>query len=971
MPTFTLQGFFAPLLRLRCLLKPAFGIYAVVLAAFIALGVFVLYDSQSRETHDALATADNLARVFAERLEGTLRRIDGDLELFVKFMPADSLDDAALPRYQKQFALTLRKFPEIASRNVVNARGISIYRAGTPTTIRDFSDRDWFVRLRDNPQLQVVISDVIVARASGKPTIVIARAIRDRDGRLRGTANATLNLDVFNQLVGALSLGEKGIITVRRTDANKLVLRYPPAPEKINTTAASTTMSYVRQGNKSARFMATSTIDGIERATAYRVLDEYPFYVTVGLAPADYLAEWRNTAWYSALAGIALILALSAFVVSRVRNETRLSALARQLRAGKTALRANEQFLRDVIESVSDGILVEDTAGRIRAINHRFQQIWKIPADAIAAATRAEFAQYMARQLVNPQTMPLQTPLPQSSEVVRLRPIELNDGRRIETSVSLLLHNGRTEGRVWSFHDVTESKRTFRLYRSIIESSADAFVAFDHELRITAWSARAEQIFGMREDRALGRTLSETIIPAAEVESGPMNTALLALQTGGPLEARPLHRILARRENGQEFPAEIQISGFRMGEHWQYTSFVRDISARLRDEEQVAQAQKFEAIGQLTGGLAHDFNNLLGIIIGSLDLIGEDFSGDRELLEAATSAAQRGAEVTRSLLSVARQQKLSPRDVGIDTLLNELAPLLKHTAGKSIEVEVNANTQNSIVNIDAGGFNNALINLVINARDAMPEGGHLKISAQIGDTAAPAHAASGQPSGCVVIRIEDNGCGMSPEVAARAFDPFFTTKVRGKGTGLGLAMVYGFARQSGGSVSLTSKPGNGTTVEMRLPLRGAAVASTVVRVMPAAVQSGNGERILLVDDEPDLLRVTRQWLLTLGYEVTALSDARQAEQLLAEQSFDALVSDVVMPGGINGIMLADTATKRRPQIAVVLVSGFADDLTGQRIENYRLLDKPFGKMQLQTALRAALEQARTGMVAAIPQQAAA
>jgi hypothetical protein len=345
MPLFMPQGLFAPLLRLRCLLKPAFAVYSAVLAAFIALGVFVLYDSHARETPDALATADNLARVFAERLEGTLRRIDGDLDLFVRFMPADALDDAAVPRYRRQFeeqfALILKKFPEIASRNVVNARGISVYRAGIPTTIRDFSDRDWFIKWRDNPQLQVVISDVIEARASGKPTIVVAHAIRDRGGRLLGTANATLNLDIFNNLVGALNIGDKGVITVRRTGAqNNLVLRYPPAPKKINTPAADHARALIQSGGHSARYMATSTIDGINRAAAFHALDDYPFYVSVGLSDADYLAEWRKTAWYSALAGIALIIAMSAFVVSRVRNETRLSMLARQLRAGKAALRA-------------------------------------------------------------------------------------------------------------------------------------------------------------------------------------------------------------------------------------------------------------------------------------------------------------------------------------------------------------------------------------------------------------------------------------------------------------------------------------------------------------------------------------------------------------------------------------------------------------------------------------------------------
>jgi PAS domain S-box-containing protein len=955
-------GLIARLRSFRCLLRPVFGIYLTVMVAFIALGVAVLYHSKARETQDALTNADNLARVFAERLDGTLRRIDGDLKVFTRFLPADGLEQAAAPRYrqlyEQQFRVILDNFPEVASRTVVDARGQVIYRAGTPSPTSDYSDREWFTTLRDNPQLPMVISDVVTARSSGKPTVVISRAVRDREGRFLGAANATLDLERLTTLAASLNIGTNGLVNVRRSDNNKIVLRHPPLPGLTNTPTSGRNLEKIRAGIKSEQTVSTSVTDGIERAIAFRVLDDFPLYVTVGLASADYLAEWRRGAWYSASFALALIVAMSAFVISRVRNEARLSALARQLQAGKRDVRASEQFLRDVINSTSDGILVEDSAGAVRAINRSFRSMWQIGDALQAQPARAALAAQMASQLINPATLPLDAALPAGEEFVRLRAIELADGRRIETGASLLRQNGVITGRVWSFHDVTESKQRLRLYRSIIDSSADAFVAFNGALRITGWSAHAEAIFGMPEAAALGQPL-DAIIPLAADAGGPLGHALTALQTGSRARVRQVHRIGARRQDGSEFPAEIQISGFSMGETWQYTSFVRDISSRVLEEEQVAQAQKFEAIGQLTGGLAHDFNNLLGIIIGSLDLIGENFSGDRELLEAAASAAQRGADVTKSLLAVARKQRLSPQEVEIDALLQELAPLLRHTAGKGIEVGVLTESGGAIVNIDPGGLNNALLNLVINARDAMPQGGRITISAapvaSPGETDLPGNARH------VAIRVEDNGCGMKPEVISRAFDPFFTTKPRGKGTGLGLAMVYGFARQSGGLVTLSSVVDRGTLVEMRLPARATAKRLVAVPRAPAAILPlARGERVLLVDDEAGLLRVTRLWLENLGYAVTAETDAARAMQRLQGEAFAALVSDVVMPGGPDGVALADAASATQPDIAILLVSGYADGRLGRGIEKYRLLDKPFTKQQLQEALDGVLEQARAG-----------
>jgi signal transduction histidine kinase/ActR/RegA family two-component response regulator len=374
-------------------------------------------------------------------------------------------------------------------------------------------------------------------------------------------------------------------------------------------------------------------------------------------------------------------------------------------------------------------------------------------------------------------------------------------------------------------------------------------------------------------------------------------------------------------------------------------------------EEQLAQAQKLEAIGQLTGGLAHDYNNMLGIVIGSLDLLAPRVDGEnRELIDAASAAAQRGAEVTRSLLGVARRQKLAPKETDVNELLLEITPLLRQTAGKCVEITVDARAHEAVVHLDPGAFNNAILNLVINARDAMTGGGKLRIAtgaALLDEGAVPGL----KPGRYTRVSVADTGAGMSAEVAARAFDPFYTTKGRDKGTGLGLAMVHAFARRSGGVANLVSAPGQGTTITLLLPcaVRSVPGHPAATRNAQPVLPTGN-ERLLLVDDEADLLRVNCVALQGLGYEVTAESDPAKALERLKVERYDMLLVDVIMPGDLNGVALADAARQLHPGLPVLLVSGYADSLISGIQGRYRLLDKPFRQEQLARTVREMLDQ---------------
>jgi len=644
-------------------------------------------------------------------------------------------------------------------------------------------------------------------------------------------------------------------------------------------------------------------------------------------------------------------------IASRMLFNGRPSALV--IVRDNTERRHAEQFLRDVIESTSDGILVEDRNGRALVTNHCFLEMWNIPSAALQSAEEHALHAYVQAQLAGNAELPAKTADLRSQDQWRdYHLLQVGDGRLIARYSSPLLRDGVVAGRVWSFRDVTERRKTEILYRSVIESSPDAFVAVDEDGRIVDWSPRAEQLFGWPAGEVMGGYLHETMIPPAYRDLHVQGMRRF-MRSG---ESRVMGRVLrmtALRKGGQEFPVELQVSAVRIGSRWRFTSFIRDISSRVLAEQQLAQAQRMEAIGQLTGGLAHDFNNMLGIIIGSLDLLSleQTDAEARELISTAMSAAHRGVEVTKSLLAVARRQALAPKIVEVDAALTEMGPLLRQTAGKRVEVRLEPGVPGVRAYLDPGSFNNAVLNTVINARDAMPAGGELRISTALVNAGDTHLAADLDPGTYIEVRVEDTGCGMPPEVVERAFDPFFTSKERGKGTGLGLAMVYGFARQSGGTATISSTVGVGTCVKLVLP-----VAATPVRKEEGAAAPGDrptartGESVLVVDDEFDLRKIIREWLVAAGYRVALADSPAEALSRMQAERFDLMLTDVVMPGPMDGAALARTVAQRHPATRVLLMSGYADDALDGVKQQWRVLEKPFRQDELARAVRRELDE---------------
>jgi len=373
-------------------------------------------------------------------------------------------------------------------------------------------------------------------------------------------------------------------------------------------------------------------------------------------------------------------------------------------------------------------------------------------------------------------------------------------------------------------------------------------------------------------------------------------------------------------------------------------------SLRERDQalEALRQAQKMESIGQLTGGMSHDFNNLLGIIVGNLELLTEGLPHDSKLLahvKTAIDAAERGASLNRRLLAFARQQTLAPCACDARQLLEQTVALLQRTLGEGNAIRTIAPESPMRCTVDPAQFEAALINLALNARDAMPDGGTLSFETRATrlDREQLSGAVDVLAGDYIEIAVSDTGTGMAPDVLGRCCEPFFTTKEVGKGSGLGLSMVYGFVKQSHGHIKIDSEAGRGTTVRLYLPATTAELEAPVPAAMPQ--EGGGGELILVVEDNARLRAISVETLRRAGYRTVEAEDGATAlEALEANPRIRLLFSDVAMPGGINGIELAEQSTRRRPELKVLLTSGF----TGQALADQgrlgpgrELLDKPF------------------------------
>jgi PAS domain S-box-containing protein len=499
---------------------------------------------------------------------------------------------------------------------------------------------------------------------------------------------------------------------------------------------------------------------------------------------------------------------------------------------------------------------------------------------------------------------------------------------------------------------------------TVFDTVVDGLVIIDSHGIIQSCNKACASLFGYAVTEVLGCNVS--ILMPEPYRSGHDRYIAAYLETGMARIIGSGREVVGRRKDGSTFPMDLAVGELPHGGNQAFVGIIRDLTERReadKQRDQLRQAQKMEAVGQLTGGLAHDFNNLLAIIIGNLDLLREIRQDDlvtEELVRDALESALRGADLTRRLLAFARRQPLQPERADINEVIGGIVKLLTRTLGENIAIELALSPAVWPVQIDRAQFEAVITNLATNARDAMPRGGTLMVATRNGQLDAAYAAAHGEVSAgdYVVIEVSDSGGGMPAEIVARIFEPFFTTKGQGKGTGLGLSMVFGFMKQSGGHITVHSEPHKGTMFRLFLPrLETVSIAQGERSAKPA--WRGGNESILVVEDNIGLRRIVVRQLSEAGYHVLEAPDAAAAMDLIdGSDPIHLLLSDIVMPGEMDGRDLARAAVRRRPLINVLLTSGFPDARlpgTGSRSPGSRLLIKPYRKEELLRAVREAID----------------
>jgi PAS domain S-box-containing protein len=626
------------------------------------------------------------------------------------------------------------------------------------------------------------------------------------------------------------------------------------------------------------------------------------------------------------------------------------------------------KWLRAVVETAVDGVILIDARGTVLMFNAACEKLFKYPAHEVIGQNVKMLMPGPYRQehdlyLDNFHRTGERKIIGIGREVFGQRkdgttfPMDLAVGEAKEDDGSIF---------VGIIHDLTERERVERALResnarlkAVVETAVDGVILIDARGRILMFNPACERLFQYRADEVRHENVKLLMPSSYRVEHDTYIRNFL--ETGERKIIGIGREVVGQRKDGSTFPMDLSVGEAKQDGEAIFVGIIHDLTERKRTEEQLVQAQKMETVGQLSGGIAHDFNNLLTVIVGNAEFLSEKLKSRQDLKLLADDigrAGDRGAELTQRLLAFGRRQMLRPVEIECNGLLDSMHKLLRRTLREDIEINADFDPDIPLAFADPAQLESAVLNIALNAQDAMPTGGRLTIStanASLDDHYKSLHPEV-LPGEYVLVSITDDGEGMPKEVIERVFEPFFTTKEVGKGSGLGLSMVYGFVKQSNGHVSIYSEPGLGTTIRIYLP------QATTKSVRPPAQSPTDNEplpkgaeTVMIVEDDPFVRCYAVMTLDSLGYSVIAAVDGADAlQKLRADVHVDILFTDIVMPGGINGWELADLARKLRPGLPVLLTSGYALETLakhGRLRAGAVVLTKPYRKADLARRLR--------------------
>ena len=903
---------------------------------------------------------------------------------------------------------------------IINAQGTPLLVSGheiKPGTTA--KDRGYFKFHESGLTDSVYVSLPKKGRNSGKILTRLVRRLNASDGAFGGVIFSAIDTAQFHDYFQSLNLGPLSVATVVGMDKK---VRVHARGSDQNHDYSYGELDYDNSmlwqkisNNPVGLYEATEPLDDVRRLSAYRRLTSYPLAVVAGIS-LEHISSgavaYQSTVYLTAGAVSVLLVILLVLMFRDTRTARELDRAQSGLQdevAARTAdlsieiderrlveraLKDSEVRLREFAEASSDWFWEMDEHCRFSYFSNRFTEVTGVPEEALLGKTREETG--IPDVDIKLWEQQLDDLASHRSFRNFEHPREMPDGRTVHLSISgraQFDEDGRFTGYLGTGSDVTQKKTAENMIRSAnqelerrVEERTQELRRLNEQLReeddklreilenspvgiaIVSHNADRSRLAGDRlfvnsaMVRMFGAADHESFrtsqIDKSWVDESDWNAVDKIFGAGKDLVNFEIQR---RRMDGGTWWVSMNSRPIRFNDQDCNIVWHFDITERVEAEEQLRQAQKMEAVGQLTGGVAHDFNNLLAVVMGNADLLAPESDADASRIAAIIRATRRGSDLTQRLLAFSRKQTLRPQAVDLDALIGGMKEMLARTLGETIDIQTSFAAGLWQANVDPSQLENAILNLTINARDAMPQGGRLVIEASNAslDETYTQNNPDVVPGKYVMVAVSDTGSGMTPDIVEHAFEPFFTTKEVGEGSGLGLSMIYGFLKQSEGHATIYSEPGHGTTIRLYLPLvEGEAeqAQDETITDTPGAT----GETILVVEDDVDVRELAVDVLRHLKYEVMEAPDAKTALSLLAKQSVSPhlMLSDVVLPGGLSGPDLAEKVKREFPNMKVLFMSGYANRAaqSSNLTENgAQLIDKPFRIPELASKVREVLD----------------